>query len=57
MNLISLLNLAFKEPGDTPGAGCNDVNSKYVPGARARRKNCSEGRKERRKDGWKAKRR
>lgn len=36
MNLISLLNLAFKEPGDTPGAGCNDVNSKYVPGARRR---------------------
>jgi hypothetical protein len=31
MNLISLLKRAFKEPEDLGGAGCNDVNSKYVP--------------------------
>jgi len=50
MNLISLLKRAFKEPGDLGGAGCNDVNSKYVPARDGEEKlRRTEGRKEGRK--------
>lgn len=50
MNLISLLNRAFKEPGDTPRVLVATTSiANTCPRSGARRKNCSEGRKEGRK--------
>lgn len=51
MNLISLLNRAFKEPGDTPTAPVATTSIANTFRSGARKKNCSEGRKEGRKDG------
>lgn len=51
MNLISLLNRAFKEPGDTPTAPVATTSIANTCRSGARKKNCSEGRKEGRKDG------
>lgn len=49
MNLISLLNHAFKEPGDTPAALVATTSIANTCRCGTRRKNCSEGRKEGRK--------